>query len=107
MYANGGLIKPWKGYSKGTNGESASLLYSGGGHSGTRGSDRIKIDPIKLDISGTIKLDLGGQTADITAKKLLENDKFTRSLSKLIQTEIRRQWNGGSNPVVRGADNLV
>ena len=105
MYANGGIIKPWRGYNSGSSNGSSTFTF-GGGHSGTRGSDRLRIEPVKVDISGTIKLDLGGQTTDISADKLLKNEKFVRELSHKLETEIRRHWNAGANPVVRGADNI-
>lgn len=55
--------------------------------------NKINIEPLKIDISGTIKLDLGNQTASINANDLLKNQGFINELSKKLQGQINMAYN--------------
>lgn len=54
-----------------------------------------KLDNIKIDVSGTIKLDLGGQTANVDAKKLMNNQAFITQLTDVITKRMSEMANGG------------
>ena len=63
--------------------------------------NKLNINPINLDISGTIKLEGSqGQNLDIT-KELLKNPVFINSLTSLIEKELTLQQRGG-NITTRG-----
>ena len=50
---------------------------------------------INLNVSGTIKLDLGGKHANIDAEKLLNNPAFKTQLAEMISKEFNTMGNGG------------
>lgn len=100
MYASGGIIKPWRGYYTGSSDGKSNFSFN---YSKTKVSNKISVEPVKIDISGTIRLDLGNEFRDISAEKLLKNDKFIRDLSSKIEAGIRQRWNA-ANTNVRGGD---
>lgn len=58
-------------------------------------SQPVKIEPININISGTIKLDGGqGQTFDIT-KEMMNNPTFINKLTDMITRQININENGG------------
>lgn len=57
---------------------------------------KFEIAPIDIKISGTIKLDLQGQTVDIT-NDLLENKTFINNISNYIATNFNKIDNGRYN----------
>lgn len=60
------------------------------------GATEISLKPLDINISGTIKLDLGkGKQIDISSE-LLNNTNFVRSISELVDKEVQRKINGGN-----------
>lgn len=60
----------------------------------TEGSDKLEVGPIKLDVSGTIKLDSGGQQVDLNA--IINNPAFLTQLSQMIERRLSDNINGGN-----------
>lgn len=58
------------------------------------GPQKMEISPIKLDISGTIKLDSGGQQVDLNA--IMNNPAFLSELSQMIERRLSDNINGGN-----------
>ena len=58
------------------------------------GVDKMEVAPIKLDVSGTIKLDSGGQQVDLNA--IINNPAFLTQLSQMIERRLSDNINGGN-----------
>ena len=58
------------------------------------GIEKMEIAPIKLDVSGTIKLDSGGQQVDLNA--IINNPAFLTQLSQMIERRLSDNINGGN-----------
>ena len=58
------------------------------------GENKMEVSPIKLDISGTIKLDAGGQQVDLNA--IVNNPAFITQLSQMIERRLADNINGGN-----------
>lgn len=56
--------------------------------------DKMEISPIKLDVSGTIKLDAGGKQVDLDA--IMNNPAFLTQLSQMIERRLSDNINGGN-----------
>ena len=50
---------------------------------------------ISLNVSGTIRLDLGGRQASIDPRKLLDNSQFRSELTNIISRQLNTMGNGG------------
>ena len=64
----------------------------------SKSSNNISVGEIKIapiDISGTIKLDLGGYSKGIDAKQLLNNPMFVKEITDMIAKNLNRQKNFG------------
>ena len=59
------------------------------------GSDNIGPQDINLNVSGTIKLDLGGKQTGIDTKKLLDSPQFKAQLTDIISRRLNDMGNGG------------
>lgn len=59
---------------------------------GTQG--KIEVQPIKLDVSGTIKLDADGKQVDL--QSIINNPAFLTELAQLINRRISDDVNGGN-----------
>ena len=57
---------------------------------------KMEMAPISLNISGTIKLDMGGQNIDIT-KQLLSEPKFITEITNMISKQMNIYENGSFN----------
>ena len=62
---------------------------------------------IKLNVSGTIKLEGAGKSADFDFNKLLDNPEFKRKLTEVITERIRTEYNGGVKKGGNGRDALA
>lgn len=62
---------------------------------------------IKLNVSGTIKLEGAGKAADFDFNKLLDNPEFKRKLTEVITERIRTEYNGGVKKGGNGRDALA
>ena len=58
------------------------------------GIEKMEVAPIKLDVSGTIKLDSGGQQVDLNA--IINNPAFLTELSQMIERRLSDNINGGN-----------
>lgn len=58
------------------------------------GSNKMEVAPIKLDISGVVKLDAGGQQVDLNA--IVNNPAFITQLSQMIERRLADNINGGN-----------
>ena len=58
------------------------------------GIDKMEVAPIKLDVSGTIKLDAGGQQVDL--QSIVNNPAFLTELSQMIERRLSDNINGGN-----------
>lgn len=59
------------------------------------GPANIGPQDINLNVSGTIKLDLGGKQTGIDAKKLLDSPQFKAQLTDIISRRLNDMGNGG------------
>lgn len=55
---------------------------------------KMEVGPIKLDVSGTIKLDAGGKQVDLDA--IMNNPAFLTQLSQMIERRLSDNINGGN-----------
>lgn len=61
------------------------------------GTSEINLKPLDININGTIKLDAGkGNQIDIT-KMLLDNPRFVRDITEIIEKQINTNINGAYN----------
>jgi hypothetical protein len=58
------------------------------------GIDKMEVAPIKLDVSGTIKLDAGGKQVDLDS--IISNPAFLTQLSQMIERRLSDNINGGN-----------
>ena len=58
------------------------------------GIDKMEVAPIKLDVSGTIKLEAGGQQVDLNA--IINNPAFLTQLSQMVERRLADNINGGN-----------
>ena len=58
------------------------------------GIDKMEVAPIKLDVSGTIKLDAGGKQVDLDS--IINNPAFLTELSQMIERRLSDNANGGN-----------
>ena len=58
------------------------------------GIDKMEVAPIKLDVSGTIKLDAGGQQVDLNA--IVNNPAFLTQITQMIERRLADNINGGN-----------
>ena len=82
---NGGIIKPRKMETGGS-----IIINQTGGKLGGQsfGVDKITVDPINVNVSGSIKLEgANGQKAELTAD-LLKNPQFISEITKLITKQM-------------------
>lgn len=56
-------------------------------------STKVELKPLKIDVSGTIKLDLGNQSVNIDPNVLLKNQAFVNELSKKLSSQINMAYN--------------
>ena len=56
--------------------------------------NKLEVAPIKLDVSGTIKLDAGGQQVDLNA--IINNPAFLTQLSQMVERRLADNINGGN-----------
>ena len=61
---------------------------------GLGGSNKMEVSPIKLDVSGTIKLDAGGQQVDLNA--IINNPAFLTQISQMVERRLADNINGGN-----------
>lgn len=82
---DGGIIKPRKM----ANGGSVIINQTGGNLGGQSfGAERVSVDPININVSGSIKLEgANGQKAELTAD-LLKNPQFISEITKLITKQM-------------------
>jgi hypothetical protein len=57
-------------------------------------ANKLEVAPIKLDVSGTIKLDSNGQQVDLNA--IMNNPAFLTQLSQMIERRLADNVNGGN-----------
>lgn len=55
---------------------------------------KMEVAPVKLDVSGTIKLDSGGKQVDLNA--IINNPAFLTQLSQMIERRLSDNINGGN-----------
>lgn len=81
---DGGIIKPRKMDMGGD-----VIVPTGGGLGGSSfGPERVSVDPININVSGSIKLEgANGQKAELTAD-LLKNPQFISEITKLITKQM-------------------
>lgn len=72
---------------------SSSFSHVSEGSSSSYGASEIS-STISLNVSGTIKLDLGGRQADIDANKLLDSPEFRSQLTDMIARKLNESSNG-------------
>ena len=90
---NGGIIKPRKMETGGS-----SIINQTGGKLGGQsfGVDKITVDPINVNVSGSIKLEgANGQKAELTAD-LLKNPQFISEITKLITKQMNINIHGAN-----------
>ena len=90
---NGGIIKPRKMETGGS-----IIINQTGGKLGGQsfGVDKITVDPINVNISGSIKLEgANGQKAELTAD-LLKNPQFISEITKLITKQMNINIHGAN-----------
>ena len=78
---------------EGSNLGSSSFSHVSEGSSSSYGVSEIS-STISLNVSGTIKLDLGGRQADIDANKLLDSPEFRSQLTDMIARKLNESSNG-------------
>lgn len=90
---DGGIIKPRKMETGG----SVIINQTGGKLGGQSfGADRITVDPINVNVSGSIKLEgANGQKAELTAD-LLKNPQFISEITKLITKQMNINIHGAN-----------
>lgn len=89
---NGGIIKPRKMET----GCSVIINQTGVGPSSSIGPEKVTVDPININLSGTIKLEgANGQKADIT-KELLNNPQLISEITKLITKQMNINQHGAN-----------
>ena len=90
---NGGIIKPRKMETGG----SIIISQTGGKLGGQSfGVDKITVDPINVNVSGSIKLEgANGQKAELTAD-LLKNPQFISEITKLITKQMNINIHGAN-----------
>lgn len=89
---NGGIIKPRKMETGG----SVIIKQTGVGPSSSIGPEKVTVDPISINLSGTIKLEgANGQKADIT-KELLNNPQLISEITKLIAKQMNINQHGAN-----------
>lgn len=90
---NGGIIKPRKMETGG----SVIINQTGGKLGGQSfGVDKITVDPINVNVSGSIKLEgANGQKAELTAD-LLKNPQFISEITKLITKQMNINIHGAN-----------
>lgn len=87
---NGGIIKPRKM----SGGGSIVINQGGAGSSSSFGPEKVTVDPININLSGTIKLEgANGQKAELTAD-LLKNPQFISEITKLITKQMNINQHG-------------
>lgn len=59
---------------------------------------QVSFDSLKTDISGTIKLDLGGYNKDIDGKELLNNHNFIGKIRDILMVEMNMVSDKSFNP---------
>lgn len=91
--ADGGVIKPRKMETGG----SVIINQTGGKLGGQSfGVDKITVDPINVNVSGSIKLEgANGQKAELTAD-LLKNPQFISEITKLITKQMNINIHGAN-----------
>ena len=90
---NGGIIKPRKMETGGS-----IIINQTGGKLGGQsfGVDKITVDPINVNVSGSIKLEgANGQKAELTAD-LLKNPQFISEITKLITKQMNINIHGAN-----------
>lgn len=89
---NGGIITPRK-----MAGGGSIVVNKGGiGASSSFGAEKVSVDPININLSGTIKLEgANGQKADIT-KELLNNPQLISEITKLITKQMNINQHGAN-----------
>lgn len=90
---NGGIIKPRKMETGGS-----IIINQTGGNLGGQsfGVDKITVDPINVNVSGSIKLEgANGQKAELTAD-LLKNPQFISEITKLITKQMNINIHGAN-----------
>ena len=70
-----------------------------GGESQSMSPGKIEMSPIKLDVSGTIRLESGGKQVDL--QEIINNPVFLTELSQLISRRISDDINGGNFKATR------
>ena len=89
---NGGIITPRKM----AGGGSIVVSQNSIGPSSTFGAEKVSVDPININLSGTIKLEgANGQKADIT-KELLNNPQLISEITKLITKQMNINQHGAN-----------
>lgn len=58
---------------------------------------KISIEPLEVNINGTLKLDLGGKISNVDIDKLLDNNTFKQEIAKLIMKEMPKYVNNRGN----------
>lgn len=56
-------------------------------------STKVELQPLKIDVSGTIKLDFGSQSVNIDPNVLLKNQAFVNELSNKLSRQINMAYN--------------
>ena len=70
----------------------SGTMEMAGGNRG--GAGKLEVSPIKLDVSGTIKLDSNGKQVDLDA--IINNPAFINQLSQMIERRLSDNINGGN-----------
>lgn len=99
---NGGIITPRKM----AGGGSIVVNQGGIGTSSSLGVENVSVDPININLSGTIKLEgANGQNVDIS-KELINNPQLISELTKLITKQININQHG-ANVINRPSTSVV
>lgn len=91
---NSGTILPIRAGSNQTNPLSVKENISNIGNNQT-GTKKLTIEPISINVSGTINLSGGGTNKSLDIKQLLDNNTFISYLTRQIEKSINFSFNAG------------
>ena len=93
---NSGTITPIRAGGNQTNPLSVKENISNIGNN-TQGAKKLAIEPISINVSGTINLTGGGVNKSLDIKQLLDNNTFISYLTRQIEKSINFSFNAGES----------
>jgi hypothetical protein len=63
----------------------------------TQGIQKLSIEPIAINVSGTINVTGGGSSKSLDIKELLDNNTFISYLTRQIEKSINFSFNAGES----------